>query len=162
MVPRAMASRFADLMCSLTISPAGGSAGMRHSAAGKGTGSTLRCYRQRGTRTVRLLRNKKSQERKPGNANAGHPDRHEKARSELTGTAGSHTSSAPRVRHCWLADIDLAAFVRHNHAMSWTAGDDTGRLYGPRAHPRDHGGAIDCGSRRTCFPTFYHDATLAD
>src|SRR2546430_428810 len=22
--------------------------------------------------------------------------------------------------------------------MSWTAGDDTGRLYGPRAHPRDH------------------------
>src|SRR5947207_12669029 len=69
---------------------------MRHSAAGNGTGSTLRCYR-RGTRTVRLLRNKKSQERKPGNANAGHPDRHEKARSELTGAAGSHTSSAPRV-----------------------------------------------------------------
>src|SRR6266498_3414404 len=98
----------------------------------------------------------------PGNANAGHPDRHEKARSELTGAAGSHMSSAPRVRHCWLADIDLAAFVRHNHAMSWTAGDDTGRLYGPRDHPRDHGGAIDCGSRRTCFPTFYHNATLAD
>src|SRR5262249_32241913 len=24
------------------------------------------------------------------------------------------------------------------------------------------GGAIDCGSRRTCFSAFYHDATLAD
>ncbi len=22
--------------------------------------------------------------------------------------------------------------------------------------------AIDCGSHRTCFPAFYHDATLAD
>src|SRR5258707_2399700 len=117
---------------------------MRHSAAGKGTGSTLRCYRQRGTRTVRPLRNKKSQERKPGKANAGRPDRHEKARAELTGAAGSHTSSAPRVRHCWLADIDLApAFVRHNHAMSWTAGDDTARLYCPRAQPRDHCGGND-------------------
>src|SRR5258708_16678280 len=133
---------------------------MRHSAAGKGTGSTLRCYRQRGTRTVRLLRNKKSRERKPENANAGHPDRHEKARSELTGAAGSHTSSAPRVRHCWLADIDLApAFVRHNHAMSSTAGDDTGRLYGLLAHPRAHGGSIDCWARRTSLPTFYHGAT---
>jgi exopolysaccharide synthesis protein ExoD len=31
-----------------------------------------------------------------------------------------------------MADIDLApAFVRHNHAVSWTAGDDTGRLHGP-------------------------------
>jgi hypothetical protein len=38
--------------------------------------------------------------------------------------------------------------------MSWTAGDDTGRLYGPRAHPRDHGSAIDYGPRRTCFPHF--------
>ena len=95
---------------------------MRHSTAGNGTGSTLRCYRQRGTRTVRLLRNKKSQERKPGNANAGHPDRHEKARAELTGAAGSYTSSAPRVRHCWLANIDLApAFVRHNHALGLLA-----------------------------------------
>jgi hypothetical protein len=33
-----MASRFADLMRSLTISPAGGSAGMRHSAAGTNFG----------------------------------------------------------------------------------------------------------------------------
>ena len=32
----------------------------------------------------------------------------------------------------------------------------------PGAHSRGHSGAIDCGSRRTCFPAFYHDATLAD
>jgi hypothetical protein len=32
------------------------------------------------------------------------------------------------VRHCWLANIDLAPrFVRDSHAVSWTAGDDTGR-----------------------------------
>src|SRR5947208_12441999 len=105
----------------------------------------------------------KSQERKPGNATAGHSGRHGKARAKLTGAAGSYTSSTRRVRHCWLADIDLApAFVRHNHAVSWTAGDDTGRLHGPGAHSRGHSGAIDCGSRRTCFPAFYHDATLAD
>src|SRR5438128_12583402 len=31
-----------------------------------------------------------------------------------------------RVRHCWLADVNFApAFVRNNHAVSWTAGDDT-------------------------------------
>src|SRR5262249_59227849 len=53
--------------------------------AGEGTGSTFRCYRQRGMRTVRVLRNKESEERKSGNANAGHPDRHEKPRAELTG-----------------------------------------------------------------------------
>src|SRR5437867_7762769 len=35
---------------------------MRHSAAGKGTGSTLRCYRQRGTRTVRFHLKKGSRE----------------------------------------------------------------------------------------------------
>jgi hypothetical protein len=53
-----------------------------------------------------------------------------------------------RVRHCWLADIDLApAFVRHNHPVSWTPGDDTGRLHGPRAHPRGHGSAVNCGPR---------------
>ena len=29
-----------------------------------------------------------------------------------------------RVRHCWLADVNFApAFVRDNHAVSWTAGD---------------------------------------
>src|SRR5262249_49070825 len=84
----------------------------------------------------------------------------EKSCAELTGAAGSHTSSTRRVRYCWLADIDPApAFVRHNHAVSWTAGDDTGRLHRPRAHPRGHGSAVDCGSRRTCFPAFYHDAT---
>src|SRR6266403_3687733 len=106
------------------------------------------------------MRNKKSQERKPGNANAGHSGRHEKTRAEITSAAGSHTSSTCGVRHCWLADIDLApAFVRHNHAVSRTAGDDTGRLHGPGVHPRGHGGAIDCGSHRTCFPAFYHDAT---
>ncbi len=37
-----------------------------------------------------------------------------------------------------------------------------GRLHGPGAHSRGHSGAIDCGSHRTCFPAFYHDATLAD
>jgi hypothetical protein len=57
---------------------------------------------------------------KPEKANAGHPDRHEKPRAELTGAAGSHTSSTRRVRQCWLADIDFAAaFVWHNHAVSW-------------------------------------------
>src|SRR6266566_8613577 len=51
------------------------------------------------------------------------PDRHEKPRAELTGAAGSHTSSTRRVRHYWLADIDPPpAFLRHNHAVSWTAG----------------------------------------
>jgi hypothetical protein len=91
------------------------------------------------------------------------PAETKKRGAELTGAAGSHTSSTRRVCHCWLADIDLApAFVRHNHAVSWTAGDDTGRLHAPWAHSRGHGGAIDCGSRRTCFPEFYHDATLAD
>src|SRR5262245_19659565 len=109
------------------------------------------------------MRNKKILGKEPRNPNAGHSDRHERARAELTGAAGSYTSSTRRVRHCWLADIDLApALVRHNHAVSWIAGDDTGRLHGPRVHPRGHGGAIDCGSRRTCFPAFYHDATLAD
>jgi len=50
------------------------------------------------------------------NANAGH----EKPRAKLTGAAGSYTSSTRRIRHCWLADIGLAAaFVRHNHAVSW-------------------------------------------
>jgi len=29
-------------------------------------------------------------------------------------------------------------------------------------HSRGLGGAIDFGSRRTCFPAFYHDATFAD
>src|SRR5262249_44811040 len=100
--------------------------------------------------------------RKPG-TNAGHPGRHEKARAELTGAGGSHTSSTFGVRHCCLANIDLAPrFVRDSHAMSWTAGDDTGRLYGPRADPRGHGSAVDCGPRQACFPTFHHDATLAD
>src|SRR6516162_5245941 len=97
------------------------------------------------------------------NANAAGPDRHEAAHAELTGAGGSYSSSACRVCHSWLADIDPApAFVRHNHAVSWTAGDDTGRLHGPRAHPRGHGSAVDCGPRRTCFPAFHHDATLAD
>jgi Exopolysaccharide synthesis, ExoD len=60
-------------------------------------------------------------------------------------TVGWLTSTAPR-------------FVRDSHAMSWTAGDDTGRLYGPRANPRGHGSAVDCGPRQACFPTFHHDA----
>jgi|SRR5215471_6990393 len=49
----------------------------------------------------------KSQERN-GNANAGHPNGHEEPRAELTGAVGSHTSSTRRVRHCWVAEIDLA------------------------------------------------------
>src|SRR5262249_9184782 len=60
----------------------------------------------------------------------------EKKRAEVTGAGGSHTSSTFGVRHCWLANIDLASrFVRDSHVMSWTAGDDTGRLYGPGAYP---------------------------
>jgi hypothetical protein len=35
-------------------------------------------------------------------------------------------------------------------------------LLDPRAHSRGHGGAIDFGSHRPCFPAFYYDATLAD
>src|SRR5437763_16303153 len=41
-------------------------------------------------------------------------------------------------------------------------GDDTGVLHYSRAHPRCHGSAVDCWPRRTCFPSFRHDATLAD
>src|SRR5215510_7734837 len=109
------------------------------------------------------MRNKKSWESKPRNPNAGHSGQHEKARAELTGAAGSYTSSARRVRHYRLAHMDLApALVRHNHAVSWTAGDDTGRLHGPRAHPGGHGSAVDCQPRQICFPAFHHDATLAD
>jgi hypothetical protein len=67
----------------------------------------------------------------PGNANARHSGPHAKARAELTGAAGNHTSSTRRVRRCRLADIDLPpAFVRRNHAVSWTARDDTRRLHG--------------------------------
>src|SRR5262245_17965270 len=99
----------------------------------------------------------------PANAARGRSGRREDPRAELAVAAGSPTPSTGRVRHRWLADLHFApAFVRHNHAVSWTARDDTGWLHGPRAHPRGHGGAIDRGSRRTCFPTFYHDATLAD
>src|SRR5438874_11864467 len=58
------------------------------------------------------MRKKKSQERKPGNANAGRPDRHETAHAELTGAGGSHSSSTCRVRHCWLADVAL-----HQHSF---------------------------------------------
>jgi hypothetical protein len=65
--------------------------------------------------------------------------------------------------HCGLADVDLAAaFVRHRHAVSWIARDDTGRLHGARPYAGGHGSAVDCGPRRTCFPAFHHDATLAD
>src|SRR5262249_29515726 len=106
----------------------------RLSTADEGTGSTFRCYRQRGTRTGGgAMRKQKFRKRKLGNANAGGPDRHEKARAVLTGAGRSHTSRTRRVRHCWLADIDVApAFVRHTHAVSWTAGDDTSRLHDPR------------------------------
>src|SRR6266851_7178308 len=124
-------------------------------------------YRQRGMRTGPPPRARKhtagKEARKLGNANAAGADRYETAHAKLTGAGGSHSSSIRRVRHCWLADVDLApAFVRHNYAVSRTAGDDTSRLHGPRAHPRGHGSAVDCGPRRTCFPPFHHDATLAD
>src|SRR2546427_9511299 len=72
-------------------------------------------------------------------------------------------SSTWRVRHCWLADIDLApAFVRHNHPVSWTPGDDTGRLHGPRAHPRGHGGAVNFGPPWNRFSAFYHETRLVE
>ncbi len=51
---------------------------------------------------------------------------------------------------------------RHNHAVPWASGDDTGGLVGPRICPRPLGGAIDLGSHGTCFPAFHHDTTLAD
>ena len=39
---------------------------------------------------------------------------------------------APADYFTGLADVDLAAaFVRHRHAVSWIARDDTGRLHGP-------------------------------
>jgi hypothetical protein len=102
----------------------------------RGTGSTLRCYLQH---------------RENNDANAGH----EKPRAKLTGAAGTHISSTRRVRHYWLANIDIAAaFIWHNHAVSWASGDDPGGVVGPRVRPRRHGGAIDCGSRRTRFPHF--------
>src|SRR5262249_38888110 len=83
--------------------------------------------------------------------------------AQLTGAGGSHTSSTFGVRHCWLANIDLAPrFVRDSHVMSWTAGDDTGRLYGPGAYPRGHGSAVDCEPRQACVPTFHHDTALAN
>src|SRR5438128_2948058 len=59
--------------------------GVRHSTAGEGTGSRPRCYRQRGRRTGRVHAQEKISRRKPGNANAGRPGRHEKAHAELTG-----------------------------------------------------------------------------
>jgi len=70
---------------------------------------------------------------------------------------------APADYFTGLADVDLAAaFVRHRHAVSWIARDDTGRLHGARPYAGGHGSAVDCGPRRTCFPAFHHDATLAD
>src|SRR5262249_17365102 len=111
----------------------------------RGTASTLRCYL--------------CAQHENNDANAGQ----KKPRAKLTGVAGTHISSTRRERHSWLADIDIAAaFVRHNHAVSWASGDATGGLIGPRVHPRRYGGAIDCRSHRTCFPAFHHDATLAD
>src|SRR5207244_7495561 len=40
--------------------------------------------------------------------------------------------------------------LRDNHAVSWTAGDDTGRLHYCRADPRGHASAVDCGPMRAC------------
>jgi hypothetical protein len=73
------------------------------------------------------------------------------------GAAGNHTASTLRVRHCWLADI-APAFVRHNHAVSWAAGDDPGRLHPARGHSRYHSGTNDSGSRSACFPAFSHES----
>src|SRR6516162_11683062 len=90
---------------------------------------TFRCCRLDAAREAVRVR------AKARTANAGNSGRHGKARADLTGAAGGHTSSTRRVCQCWPADIDLApAFVRNSHAVSWTACDDTGRLHGPRAH----------------------------
>src|SRR6266403_5664070 len=88
----------------------------------EGTGSNVSMLSiVRGTRKRSAARGK-SQE----TVNARRWGRHEKARAELTGAAGNHTSSAGRAGHGRLADIDLPpAFVRRNHAVSWTARDDT-------------------------------------
>src|SRR5262245_1278133 len=78
-----------------------------------------------------------------GDPNAG-LDRHKAAHAEFAGAGGGHPSSTCRVRHCWLANVDLTpALFRHNHIMPWIAIDDTDRLYDPRARPRGHGCAIN-------------------
>src|SRR6516164_7659587 len=103
---------------------------------------TFRCYRQDAAREAVRVR------AKARTANAGNSGGHERARAQLTGAAGGHTSSTRRVCYCWPADIDLApAFVRHSHAISWTACDDTRRLHGPRAHAGRLSDAIESGSR---------------
>jgi hypothetical protein len=91
-------------------------------------------------------------------ANAGH----KKPRAKLTGAAGNHTSTTRRVRHCWLADIDIAAtFVRHNMlclgllAMTPVGSSVPGFVLALLAVQL-------IGSHRTCFPAFHHDTTLAD
>src|SRR5262245_64909011 len=82
----------------------------------------LDVYQQRCTRIVRV--------------HASTFGRHEKARAKLTGAAGTHISSTRRVRHCGLADIDIAAaFIWHNHAVSWASGDDSGEFVSDRGGP---------------------------
>jgi len=95
------------------------------------------------------------------NANAGHSADTEK-RGPSSRCCRELYVKTRRVRHCWLADIVLApAFVRHNHAVSWTAATTPVGSTVP-GYPRGHGGAIDCGSGWNLFSRFYHDATLAD
>jgi exopolysaccharide synthesis protein ExoD len=61
-------------------------------------------------------------------------DRHKAAHAEFAGAGGRHPSSTGRVRHYWLANVDLTpALFRHNHTMPWIAIDDADRLYDPRA-----------------------------
>src|SRR5262249_44559654 len=96
-----------------------------------------------------------------GDPNAG-LDRHKAAHAEFAGAGGGHPSSTCRVRHCWLANVDLTpALFRHNHIMPWIAIDDTDSLYDPRARPRGHGCAINYGPWRAGFSAFHYEATLA-
>jgi hypothetical protein len=161
MVPRAMASRFADLMRSLTISPAGGSAGMRHSAAGKGTGSTLRCYRQRGTRTVRLLRNKKSQERKPGNANDIPTDTKKRAPSSRVLQEVIRRAPPEYVTVGWLTSTLPHSFGIIMLCLGLLATTPVGSTV-PGIILAIMAVQLIVGRAEPVFPAFYHDATLAD
>ena len=123
---------------------------MRHSNAGEGTGSNVSMLSTAcGSRKVCV------HGQKPGHADPGHSGRHEKPPAELTGAAGSHTSSTGRARHCWLADVDFApAFVRHHHAVSWTACDDAGWLHGPGVILAVMAVQLIAGRAEPVFPRF--------
>ena len=68
------------------------------------------------------MRKKKSQKRHR-DENAGHPDRYEKPRAELTAAAGSHTSSTRRVRY---RVETVANFFQHSRGGTCEVGARSG------------------------------------